>query len=115
MGAVRRRHAAYSLALAEQAGAERKGTQQATWLDRLDAERYNMRAALQWAVDRQDTGLAFVLTGALRWFWHARGCVTSYGPGRSRRPGQRRPLGKSRSDRCYSGDEPGAAMFSFSM
>ena len=42
--AVRRRHGAYYLALAEQAAAELGGAAQAHWLDRLETEHDNLRA-----------------------------------------------------------------------
>ena len=49
--AVRRRHAAFYLVLAEEAEPGLLGPQQREWLERLDAERDNIRASLTWAVD----------------------------------------------------------------
>ena len=49
---ARRRHAAFYLALVEEAGPELKGHDQAIWLDRLETEIGNVRAALSWSVDR---------------------------------------------------------------
>ena len=48
--AVRRRHAAFYLVLAEEAEPGLLGPQQREWLERLDAERDNIRAALSWAL-----------------------------------------------------------------
>jgi predicted ATPase/DNA-binding XRE family transcriptional regulator len=48
---ARRRHAAFYLALVEEAGPELKGHDQAIWLDRLETELGNLRAAHSWSVD----------------------------------------------------------------
>ena len=48
---LRQAHAAYFLALAERAAPEWWGGEPAVWLDRLEAEHDNLRAALDWAVD----------------------------------------------------------------
>jgi predicted ATPase/DNA-binding SARP family transcriptional activator/class 3 adenylate cyclase len=48
-GLVERHHAEYYLALAEQARPDWKGTGQAAWLQRLEPEQDNLRAALAWA------------------------------------------------------------------
>lgn len=47
---VRRRHAAFYLALAERGGPELKGYEQAAWLGRFERELGNLRAALSWSV-----------------------------------------------------------------
>ena len=58
------------------------------WLSRLDAEIYNMRAAMEWALTpdseyapgsveagkKAETGLR--IAGALHWFWYLRGRIT---------------------------------------
>ena len=46
------RHAAYYRALADQADAELHGTGQLAWLDRLEAEHDNVRAAMSWLADQ---------------------------------------------------------------
>src|SRR5205085_4350422 len=48
---LRGRHAAYYLALAEQAEPALTGAEQAGWLERLEREYDNLRAALRWAQD----------------------------------------------------------------
>jgi predicted ATPase len=45
-GLARDRHAAFSLALAEEAEPRIKGAEQNVWLDRLDIEHGNLRAAI---------------------------------------------------------------------
>ncbi len=67
--ATRRQHAAYCLELAEEAEPKLTGAEVAQWLDRLDLELDNIRAALQWAVDMGNAQLALGLAGALNWFW----------------------------------------------
>ena len=71
--ALRRRHAAYFVALAERAEPELGGAQQSVWLDRLEAEHDNLRAALRWALERREAVTALRLTAALAPFWGTRG------------------------------------------
>jgi predicted ATPase len=80
---LRRRHAGYYLTLAEEAEIELRGAQQAVWLDRLEADHDNLRAALtrgqpETAGSAGDPALAELglrLAGALVWFWLVRGYV----------------------------------------
>jgi non-specific serine/threonine protein kinase len=68
------RHAMYFLALAERAERELVGsTHQTVWLDRLEREHGNFRAALQWAIDCGDSDSAGRLAGALYRLWYLRG------------------------------------------
>src|SRR5437660_4862688 len=66
-------HAAYYLALAEEAEPELGGPQEVVWLERLEREHANLRAALSWLLEpkaaeevasRRD--LALCLVAALR-------------------------------------------------
>jgi predicted ATPase/class 3 adenylate cyclase len=61
---IKRVHAEYFLNLAEEAYPELRGPDQLEWLERLEAEHDNMRAALSWALDRKEVELALRL-GAL--------------------------------------------------
>ncbi len=74
--AVQKQHCAYFLALAETADQELRGPNQLEWLNRLDQELGNLRAALEWSLKSAAQGTdepALRLSGALRWFWRMRG------------------------------------------
>jgi predicted ATPase/DNA-binding SARP family transcriptional activator/DNA-binding CsgD family transcriptional regulator len=68
--AVCGRHAAFFLALAEEAEPELKGERQQEWLGRMEAEHDNFRAALSWALERGEAELGVRLSAALVEFWH---------------------------------------------
>jgi predicted ATPase/class 3 adenylate cyclase len=70
---IKRIHAQYFLTLAEEAYPELKGANQLEWLERLEAEHDNMRAALTWASEHKWAELVLRLGGALSWFWSVRG------------------------------------------
>ena len=73
-----RRHAEHMVALTEQAEAELDGPAQGHWLERLERERQNVRAALDWCVataDVQAADLGLRLVAALWLFWDVRGHV----------------------------------------
>ena len=70
---VRARHAACFLALAEEAELELAGQRQGLWVERLEAEHDNLRAALSWLLERGEHRLALRLVAALWRFWHLRG------------------------------------------
>ncbi|HEU5097884.1 MAG TPA: tetratricopeptide repeat protein [Roseiflexaceae bacterium] len=93
--ALRQRHAIYYLVLSEAAEPELWGSQQEQWLDRLEADHDNLRAALGWSLQevsvehaeakqssrgldtsslRHTIGLR--LAGALWWFWVVHGHVS---------------------------------------
>ncbi len=71
--AVRRRHAEAYLALAEDCSVELTGPRSGPWLDRLELEHDNLRAALDWAVGRGEAGIALRMGAALWRFWQIRG------------------------------------------
>jgi DNA-binding NarL/FixJ family response regulator len=70
---IRHQHAEFFLALAEEAGPGLRGPEDREWLERLEREHDNMRAALSWALERGEAELALCLGGALGTFWHAHG------------------------------------------
>lgn len=67
------RHAAAMLELAQQAAPELAGAAQRMWLDRLEREHDNMRAALDWSAGKPDPVVATRLASALWRFWQQRG------------------------------------------
>ncbi|HWB70863.1 MAG TPA: tetratricopeptide repeat protein [Egibacteraceae bacterium] len=71
--AVRQRHAAYYLALAEEARSGLAGPQAPAWLARLDREHDNLRAALRWSCEQVEEATAYRLAVALWAFWRQRG------------------------------------------
>jgi predicted ATPase len=71
--AVRRAHARYYLALAERAEPNLVTAEQMRWLDLLEGEHNNLRAALHWSLGREDAETNLRLCGALWRFWHMRG------------------------------------------
>jgi tetratricopeptide (TPR) repeat protein len=73
---TRQHHMAFFLALAERAAPHLIDTQQPGWLARLETEHDNLRAALQWAIERQNTETALRLGTALWRFWWQHGYLT---------------------------------------
>ncbi len=86
MASTRRAHAVYYLRLSEDAETEIGGPQQAAWLDRLEREHDNLRAALLWSLeqaeneeatdDERSMETALRLGGALRDFWRIHGYIS---------------------------------------
>jgi len=70
---VRDWHVIYFLDLAEQADKEIHGPDQAEWMDGVEKEHDNYRAALEWCVSTQKTDPALNLLGVLGWAWFVRG------------------------------------------
>ena len=69
---MRRRHAAYFTELAERAEPYLVGEDRARWLDVLEHEHDNLRAAIGWAVEAGDTEMASRLVASLWRFWQSR-------------------------------------------
>jgi predicted ATPase/DNA-binding CsgD family transcriptional regulator len=69
---LRTAHARFYLMLAERAEPELAGPLQADWFERLEAERANVRAAVDWWMSCGRTDCALRLSGALVLFWRAR-------------------------------------------
>jgi predicted ATPase/class 3 adenylate cyclase/DNA-binding CsgD family transcriptional regulator len=67
--ATRQAHAAYFLALAEEAAPELFGPRIAEWLRRLELEQDNLRAAMNWLLERGEAAMALRMGAALAWFW----------------------------------------------
>ncbi len=72
-GAARIAHRDYYLALAEAAAPQLAAHDQAEWLDRLDAELGNLRAAITFSQTHADPAPGLRLAASLRVYWAARG------------------------------------------
>jgi tetratricopeptide (TPR) repeat protein len=70
--AVHRAHAGYFLRLAEEGASGMLGHDQLVWLKRLDAERYNLIAALGWMHEIGDATGVVRMAAALRMRWMIR-------------------------------------------
>jgi predicted ATPase len=71
---IERLHAEYFLALAQEAEPAVEGSQQQVWLERLEEEHDNIRAALSWSLGQgEDAELALRMGAALGEFWYLRG------------------------------------------
>jgi predicted ATPase/transcriptional regulator with XRE-family HTH domain len=68
-------HLSYFLALAEQAVEAFRGAEPGPWLDRLEIEHDNMRAALSWARAQARSEQGLQLAAALAPFWEFRGHI----------------------------------------
>lgn len=75
-GALRARHLDVYLQLADTVTPELAGNHQAEWLDRLEAEHDNLRAALSWALACGEVEPGLRLSAALGFFWNMRGYVS---------------------------------------
>jgi predicted ATPase/Tfp pilus assembly protein PilF len=71
--ALRDRHAALYVALGERARPELRARGAREWLDRLDAEHANVRAALEHLLESGDADGALRLSGAIWLYWQTRG------------------------------------------
>jgi predicted ATPase len=82
---IRDRHAEFFLALALNAKPMLHGPEQEIWLHRLESEHHNLRAALNWYLERaqkedelgiRTANLALQMAGSLYMFWDTYGYVT---------------------------------------
>src|SRR3984893_16562101 len=71
--AIRDRHLAAFIALAQQAQPHLFGPRRKEWLDRLEEDHDNLRAALDWAVASKDAHSAMELSAGMWRFWQMRG------------------------------------------
>ena len=67
---IKRSHAEYFLALAEEAEPWLSGPREAEWFERLEEELDNIRAALSWARAHGEAELSLRLAAALGGFWY---------------------------------------------
>jgi len=74
MDSTRDQHVAYFLALAERAEPELQGANQLIWFDRLEVEIDNLRAALEWSLERGEKGVeaGLRMASSLWWFCYFR-------------------------------------------
>jgi predicted ATPase/class 3 adenylate cyclase/Tfp pilus assembly protein PilF len=70
---LKRRQASWALGLAEEAEAGLSGAKQAVWLERLDVELPNIRAAVDWALASGEAEILLRLIAPLNRFWRAHG------------------------------------------
>ena len=70
---LRTAHARFYLGLAERAEPEFTRAGQQRWLDRLDGERADVCAAVEWSLSSGQAEMALRLAGALVLFWRVRG------------------------------------------
>lgn len=73
LAAIQQAHAAYYRALAAEAEPHLAGLDQRLWLERLEMEHDNLRAALEWFLTHGEGAAALHLSSALWWFWYRRG------------------------------------------
>ena len=79
---IRHLHANFFLALAEQARTKQEGAWQIEWINRIEQEHDNLRAALDWSQTAEAAEeICIRLANSLGYFWEARGY---YSEGRER-------------------------------
>ena len=62
-------HATYFASVAERAEPELSTSKQVLWLDRLESDYDNFRAAMSWALESDHGETALRISSALTWFW----------------------------------------------
>ena len=77
---VQKRHRSWYLDLAERAEAGIEGPADTVWLNRLEVEHDNLRAAMGWSTtEKDDSETRLRLAATLNWFWE---CHTHWSEGR---------------------------------
>jgi predicted ATPase len=74
--AAQQAHAGHYLAFVEKAEPGLRGAMQAVWLEQLEREFDNLRAAQRWFIEQHQTEMALRMGGAQWWFWMVRGHVS---------------------------------------
>lgn len=72
---IQKRHFDYFSKLTETAEVQRRGAEEGRWLDRLEIEHDNLRAALRHGLERGDAA-TLQLAARLEWFWSVRGYLS---------------------------------------
>ena len=72
---TRVRHARSLLGLCGRAAPELRGRDQLHWINRLDAERANVAAALRWAIEAGDADVGLGIVATLWWYWWRNGHI----------------------------------------
>lgn len=72
---MQQRHALYFMTLAEEARSQISGPDQLRWLDRLEEENENLRAAMQWSFASSEADVGLRIAAALVKFWTVRGLL----------------------------------------
>jgi DNA-binding CsgD family transcriptional regulator len=73
---VRQRHARYFLGMTDEPWRGLAGAETVAWLDRVEREHDNLRAALGWLRDYGPLEAGLSLSASLWWFWSVRGYLT---------------------------------------
>jgi predicted ATPase len=76
--ALRACHLDHYVEFGERAGTELFGPDQVAWMDRLEAEDDNLRAALEWSIENGEAGLGLRLAGAIWRYWHTRRSLSEW-------------------------------------
>jgi predicted ATPase/class 3 adenylate cyclase len=73
---IRRRHAQWFLQLAEAAEPNFRGPELDRWLQALQIEHDNLRAALRWAIESDEADIGLRMAASLWRFWHLGGYLS---------------------------------------
>jgi tetratricopeptide (TPR) repeat protein len=73
---AKERHARYFIELVVESETHLRDADQVEWLDRIEIEQDNLRAALHWAHEQADPRDELLLVGALSYFWSTRGHIS---------------------------------------